>query len=75
MTDAAGWLGGAGRGGAASDPRGYRIAQEVERTAAVTRPSYPRQTLQALDHLARILDSGTPLRKDVPRGFYLNITA
>ncbi len=73
MTDAAGWLGGTGRGGAASDPRGYRIAQEVERTASVTRPTYPRQTLQALDQLAKILDTGAPLRKDVPRGFYLNI--
>jgi hypothetical protein len=75
MTDAPGWLGGIGRGGAAGDPRGYRIGQEVERAASVARPSYPRQTLQAIDQLAKALDSGMPLRKDVPRGFYLNITA
>ena len=74
MTDASGWLGGIGRG-AAGDARGYRIAQGGERNAPVTRPSYPRQTLQAIDQLARALDSGMPLRKDVPRGFYLNITA
>ena len=74
MTDASGWLGGIGRG-AAGDPRGYRIAQEVERTASVARPSYPRQTLQAIDQLTKALDSGMPLRKDVPRGFYLDITA
>jgi hypothetical protein len=75
MTDAPGWHGGLSRGGAAGDPRGYRIAQEVERTAAATRPSYPKQTVFAIDQLGKALNSGVPLRRDVPRGFYLNITA
>jgi hypothetical protein len=75
MTEAPGWHGGLSRGGAAGDPRGYRIAQEVERTAAATRPSYPKQTLFAIDQLGKALSSGIPLRRDVPRGFYLNITA
>jgi hypothetical protein len=75
MTEAAGWHGGLSRSGAAGDPRGYRVAQEVERTAAATRPSYSKQTLVAIDQLGKALSSGVPLRRDVPRGFYLNITA
>ena len=75
MTEAAGWRGGLSRGGGAVDPRGYRIAQEVERVAATTRPSYPKQTLVAIDQLGKALSSGAPLRRDVPRGFYLNIIA
>jgi hypothetical protein len=75
MTEVAGWHGGISRGGAAGDPRGYRVAQEVERVAATTRPSYPKQTLYAIDQLGKALSSGIPLRQDVPRGFYLNIIA
>jgi hypothetical protein len=75
MTEVAGWHGGISRGGAAGDPRGYRVAQEVERTAATTRPSYPKQTLLAIDRLGKALSSGIPLRQDVPRGFYLNVIA
>jgi hypothetical protein len=28
---------------------------------------------RAVDKLNRVLDSGRPLRHDVPRGFYLNL--
>jgi hypothetical protein len=31
------------------------------------------QTQAALDRLTRLLDSGRPLRQDVPRGYHLNI--
>lgn len=54
-------------------PRGYREAREVEVRAAVTRPDESPQTRAALVRLDRLLSKGTPLREDVPRGFYLNI--
>lgn len=76
MTDVTGLAGGGGpRGNVATDPRGYQTVREVERTAAATRHQYPRQTLQAIERLGRALESGEQLRRDVPRGFHLNITA
>jgi hypothetical protein len=73
MIDSSGSLNGIRQSGGAGDSRGYRAAQEVERIAAVTCPSHPKQTLNAIDQLANALNSGAPLRRDVPRGFYLNI--
>lgn len=76
MTDVPGLSGGLPpRGSSPNDPRGYQAVREVERTAAATRHQYPRQTMQAIERLSQTLESGLPLRQDVPRGYYLNITA
>ena len=58
---------------ARSRPKGYQESREVEVRAAVTRPDDSPQTRAALVRLDRLLSKGTPLRQDVPRGFYLNI--
>lgn len=52
---------------------GYRAAREVEQRAAITRHDYEPAFLRAVDRLNKLLDSGKPLRDDVPRGFHLNI--
>ena len=54
-------------------PRVYKDAREVEIRAAVSRPDESPEQKAALSRLGRILDSGRPLKRDVPRGFYLNI--
>lgn len=56
-----------------SHPEVYRDARQVEIRAAVSRPSDSPEQKQALSRLDRILETGRPLRKDVPRGFYINI--
>ncbi len=52
---------------------GYRAAREVEQRAAITRRDDEPAFRRAVDRLNNILDSGKPLRDDVPRGFHLNI--
>lgn len=57
------------------DPRGYGLARDVQLAAAATRPNYSQQIEQAIQRLGKALESGMPLRRDVPRGFHLNIVA
>ena len=51
----------------------YRDSNEVRARAAVTRASDSRSVQKALVRLDQVLDSGRPLRADVPRGYYINI--
>jgi hypothetical protein len=70
-------LGGSVRGPAANqqgDVRGYREAREVERVARAISFAESAEARGALDRLTRALaNKETPLRRDVPRGYYLNI--
>ena len=52
---------------------GYGNAKEVARQAAMTQPMNGSEFQRAVGRLNKALDSGLPLRDDVPRGFYLNI--
>jgi hypothetical protein len=52
---------------------GYGTANEVARQAALTQPMNNTEYNRAVGRLNKVLDSGTELRNDVPRGFYLNI--
>jgi len=52
---------------------GYGSANEVARQAAMTQPMNGADFERAVKKLNRVLDAGTELRNDVPRGFYLNI--
>jgi len=52
---------------------GYSASREVENQARVTKPMEGSEFCRMVDRLNRLLDSGKPLRHDVPRGFYLNI--
>ncbi len=54
-------------------PKGYQAAREVRVRAAVTRTSENPLQRKAVSRLDRLLDANRPLRKDVPRGFYINI--
>lgn len=54
-------------------PRAYREVRQVEIRAAVSRPSDTPEQKQAMARLDRFLDAGGSPRKDVPRGFYINI--
>lgn len=56
-----------------SAPQGYSFAQEVQRRANVQGDGESPQNQASLSRLKRILDSGQPLRGDVPRGFYLDL--
>ncbi|MAF47856.1 MAG: hypothetical protein QGH73_05410 [Rhodospirillales bacterium] len=64
-----------------SDPaQGQGASQRAARADAFTgyraRVSVPMdgpEVRRAVDKLNRVLDSGRPLRHDVPRGFYLNL--
>lgn len=55
-------------------PKGYAQADEVARRASVLNEEDSPQNKASLDRLGRVMGSGQPLRGDVPRGFYLNIT-
>ncbi|TVR95919.1 MAG: hypothetical protein EA406_13005 [Rhodospirillales bacterium] len=57
------------------EPRGYRMARDVQIAASASRPNYSQQIEQAIQRLGKALESGVPLRRDVPRGFHLNIVA
>ena len=52
---------------------GYQSGQEVERQARVSKPMDDPEFRHALDRLNQAVDSPKPFRRDVPRGFYLNI--
>ena len=52
---------------------GYRAGQEAGSRARVSVPMDGPEVRRAVDKLNRVLDSGRPLRPDVPRGFYLNL--
>jgi len=53
---------------------GYQASQEVENRARVSAPMNDPEFKQAVSRLNRNLMSGEPLRQDVPRGYYLNVT-
>jgi len=52
---------------------GYEASKEVDRQARITKPMDEPAFLRALSKLDQTLETERPLRKDVPRGFYLNI--
>lgn len=56
-----------------SAPKGYSFAEEVARRANVQSDQDSPQNQASLNRLKRVLDSGQPLRGDVPRGFYLDL--
>lgn len=56
-----------------SAPKGYSFAEEVARRANVQSEQDSPQNQASLNRLKRVLDSGQPLRGDVPRGFYLDL--
>lgn len=62
-----------GAGRSAAPNKGYAFADEVSRRANVLSDQESPQNQASLGRLKRVLDSGQPLRGDVPRGFYLDI--
>ncbi len=52
---------------------GYQAGREVERHAASAGSNDDPHLQKAIGRLQRILNSGEPLRDDVPRGYYLNV--
>jgi len=57
-----------------SAPKGYAQAGDVSRRANVINEEESPQNKASLSRLDRALNSDQPLRGDVPRGFYLNIS-
>lgn len=55
-------------------PKGYSFAEEVTRRANVMGDQESPRNQASLKRLDRALNSGQPLRGDVPRGFYLDLT-
>lgn len=53
--------------------QGYRSGHEVKARASVSREADTTDHQRALTRLDRFLSQGTPLRDDVPRGYYLNL--
>lgn len=62
------------RRASAPAPKGYAQADEVARRAGVMNEEESPKNKASLDRLDRVMNSGQPLRGDVPRGFYLNIS-
>lgn len=58
----------------ASAPKGYSFAEEVTRRANVMDDQESPRNQASLKRLDRALHSGQPLRGDVPRGFYLDLS-
>jgi hypothetical protein len=56
-----------------SAPQGYSFAEEVSRRANVMGDQESPRNQASLKRLDRVLNSGQPLRGDVPRGFYLDL--
>lgn len=56
-----------------SAPKGYSFSEEVQRRANVQSDGESPQNQASLSRLKRMMDSGQPLRGDVPRGFYLDL--
>ena len=52
---------------------GYEASKEVDRQARITKPMDEPAFRRALNKLDQTLEADNPLRKDVPRGYYLNI--
>jgi len=52
---------------------GYQASREVENRARVSRPMEDPELQRAAAKLDQRLESGKPLRDDVPRWFYLNV--
>jgi len=57
----------------AAAPKGYSFAEEVQRRANVQSDAESPHNQASLNRLKRVLESGQPLRGDVPRGFYLDL--
>ena len=57
----------------AKAPKGYALADEVSRRANVMSDQEHPQNEASRKRLKTALESGQPLRGDVPRGFYLNL--
>ena len=57
------------------DARGYEAARDVNARAAVAGSGDAPHTRNAMARLDRALESGVPLNRDVPRGYYLDIEA
>ena len=53
---------------------GYKASQEVANRARVTVPMNDYEFRNAVNRLSQNLESGMELRRDVPRGYYFNIT-
>lgn len=51
----------------------YPVGQESASRARVSAPIAGAEFRNALAKLTRVIESGQPLRHDVPRGFYLNL--
>lgn len=67
-----------GNAAGALEPRanmaGYRTAQDAAARAAAFKSEDDGKTRAALQRLAKILRSETVPRRDVPPGYYLNIS-
>lgn len=53
--------------------RSLQTARDAKNLASVTAESPPDEEQKALTRLDRLLNSGEPVRGDVPRGYYFNI--
>jgi len=54
-------------------PEAYKASDEVRTRAAVTRSNDTIHNRKALQRLDQVLNSGRPLKDEVPRGFYLDL--
>ena len=52
---------------------GYEASREVGNRARVTQPMNDPEFNHAVTRLNRDLEANEPLRRDVPRGYYLNV--
>ena len=52
---------------------GYEASKDVDRQARITKPMDEPAFRRALDKLDQTLAVNKTLRRDVPRGFYLNV--
>lgn len=57
------------------DARGYEMARDVNVRAAATGSADAPPARKAIARLNQMLDEGVPLKRDVPRGYYLDIKA
>lgn len=57
------------------DTRGYEAARDVNARAAAAGSADAPHARKAIDRINKLLDAGVPLKRDVPRGYYLDIKA
>jgi hypothetical protein len=57
------------------DARGYEAARDVNVRAAASGSGDGPHARKAIARLNQLLESGVPLKRDVPRGYYLDIEA